>query len=110
VIADVNRSPTIFMPQDATVSRQQDRHRIGEKQQPGSDETRHVIQHRITDTGVLQINGFHQLMDRRMCVVSGQPDDCRCSRTKECRQWLAAKAGKGKIEPHDVRLHAPYGS
>lgn len=44
VVAYVNRAPAIFVPQDTAVSRQQDRHGIGEKQQLGSDETRHLIQ------------------------------------------------------------------
>jgi hypothetical protein len=104
VTPHVHRSTTIFFADQTAISGEQNGDGIGKQQQLCRNKSRCAVRGFEANARVFQVHGFHQLMKRDVRVDARHAGDGGNGDTDERRQWLAAEAGKSKIEPNYVGL------
>jgi len=107
VAPHVHRAPSVLLANQAPVRGKQDGNRVRKEQQLRRNHSGCAIGRLETNAGILQIYRLHELMKRDVGVDAGHAGKRRNCNANECRQWLAAKAGESKIEPHDIRFLTP---
>jgi|GEM_PF-5025502 len=100
----IYRTPPVFIADQTAVGGQKNRDRIREQQQLRRYETGNFVQQPKTDSSILEVHRFHELMKRDVGIEPRQPRHRRNSNSRKCGQRLAAKTGKPKVEPDHIGL------
>lgn len=62
----------------------------------------------MAHSGVLQIYGIHQMVERHVGIAASQPHKQRCHQSREGDHRAVTERAKDEIEPDDVRLQSVY--
>jgi hypothetical protein len=110
VRADVNIVAAILFVQNFTVSGHEHRNRIGQQQHSGSDGASHAVSACVTNAGILQVYGVHQMVQGDMGVTASQTREERSKQPGKRDERIASKSAEEQIEPHNVRLQPSNGA
>jgi hypothetical protein len=61
---------SIFLVEDFAIPRHEHRYRIRQQEHSGGNRAGHAISTSVPDTGILQIDGIHQMVQRHMSVAT----------------------------------------
>jgi hypothetical protein len=62
----------------------------------------------VTNTGVIQIDSVHQVMQSDVRVASIQARKERSEQPKKCVDRIATKGAEEQVEPNHIRLELSY--
>jgi len=64
----------------------------------------------VTNTGILQIYGIHQVVQGDMGIAAGEACEQGSEQPGECDERIASKCAEEQIEPYNVRLEPSNGA
>lgn len=100
--ANMNVVVTIFLGEDFSISRHEHRDGIREKQQSRGHCASHAIGTRVSNAGILQIDGIHEVVQCDVCVATAQTRKQRSEEPEEGIQRITAECAEEQIEPNDI--------
>ncbi len=98
---------SIFFVENFAIPRHEHRYRIRQQEHPGGNRASHAIGSRVPDTGILQVDGIHQMVQCHMCVAATHARKKRSDQTGKGDQWITAECTEKKVEPHHIGLQLP---
>jgi hypothetical protein len=107
VLAHVYHAAPIFLVQNFPIRGEQNGNRIREQNKLRGKKSAKLVNNREANLRVLQVHGFHQLVQCNVRVETVQAHQRRQSNAHECGQRLAAEASKRQIEPNYIWLELP---
>jgi hypothetical protein len=107
--AHVHILPAIFLSQNLPVSRHQDRNRVRQEKNFGGHDARRLIRAGMTNPGIFQVDGVHQVMQRDVCITSAQAREHRSEKSHKRNQRITPERAEKQVEPDDVGFQPSHG-
>jgi hypothetical protein len=106
---NVNIFATIFFGQYPAIAWHEHRHRIRQEQHSGGNGASHLVNARVTNARILQIDSIHQVMQGDVRVASTQAGEQRSKKAQKGIHRITSERTKKQIEPHHIRLQFRQG-
>src|SRR5262249_27367976 len=97
---------SVFVVEDLSISRHQDRDRIPQQDHACGDGSGGTIKPLVANTRILEVNGIHQVVQGDVRVTSAEARKQRRHQAAESDQGAAPECTEQKIEPNDIGLQS----
>jgi hypothetical protein len=103
----MNVVATIFFVEDLPIPGHKYRNRIRKQEHPGGDGASRAVDARVPDSGVLEIDRIHQVVQRHVGIAPTQTRKQWSKKSQEGIQRIPAKRTEEQIEPHHIGFQFP---
>ncbi len=97
----------VFVEQNFAIPGHEHRDGIRKQQHSRGERAGHAISARKTYSGVLQVDGIHQMVQRHVGIATAQAGKEWSHQSGERNQWIAAEGAEQQVEPDHVGLQLP---